>query len=150
MAVWVYKCNTNPNSVGAYGDWRDFFDDPRAHGFTWGGDWSMNSPISLRILKEELKPGDYIFCYQTNRKELVGLCRFERFARGDDGRDLRLKILERFDPPVKIHALKKVLPVLREVKAFKSGPIQTLYHADSREARILFSACGIPPRKYGV
>jgi len=47
-------------------------------------DW-IRSASSLRFLREEIKPGDLILCYETDRKQLVGLPR----AASDD-RDARM------------------------------------------------------------
>lgn len=140
----MYKCNSrNEDYQSGVGDWRTFFDEGERR---WGGAWSTKNPASMKIISEELKPGDFIFCYQTDRREIVGLCKLLRFVHvpsGDmKGRNLYLRVVEEFEPPVKIHMLKKKVPGLRRVRALIPGPIQTIYRVNQTEAALLLNACG--------
>lgn len=142
--VWVYKCNDSKETPWvARGDWAKFFRRP-AKG-TWGGEWSTRNPESLKIIRERMKPGDFVLCYQTDRREMIGVCELVRFvhtSRGfRKGRNLILKPSEKFPMPVKIHELKNALPGLSRVHALKPGP-KTLYEVSDQEAQILLSACG--------
>lgn len=142
--VWVYKCNGSEETPWvARGDWAKFFHRPG--GGTWGGERSTRNPQSLKIIRERMKPGHLALCYQTDRREMVGVCELVRFVhtpRGfRKGRNLILKPLEKFPTPVKIHELKNVIPGLSRVRALKPGP-KTLYEVNDQEAQIILSACG--------
>jgi len=136
--LWVYKVNSRgePYQSGR-GDWKEIF---RKAGVTkWGGTWSTTNPVSLRFF-QEMRPGDLVLAYQTDRRVAVGLCEVVRFSR--DRADLYLRPVERFEPPVKLHELKKHDPRLLRVKALRGGPIQTIYDTTKDEAEILLRACG--------
>lgn len=92
-----------------------------------------------------MRLGDYVLCYQTDRREMVGVCELVRFvhtSRGPEkGRNLILRPVEEFQPPVKIHDLKrKKIPALKMVRALQPG-VKTLYEVNDQEARILLYAC---------
>lgn len=143
--AWVYRCNDSEKAPWpARGDWRDVFAGPD-DGTEWGGEWSTKNPESLKIIRERMKPGDYVLCYQTDRREMVGVCDLVRFvhtSRGPrKGRNLILRPAEEFQPTVKIHDLKHKIPALKMVRALQPG-VKTLYEVTDQEAQILLSACG--------
>jgi hypothetical protein len=131
MAWWVYKCNSQNNFYqGAYGDWRDYFDgDPNQE---WGSrDW-------IPALAE-LRKGDTLIAYQTNRNELVGLVRVRQSCEQDTF--VYLEPVERIKP-VKVRPLKKSDPQIAAIPAFKPGPIQTIYEISLSDAQRLLKAAG--------
>lgn len=142
--VWVYKCNDSDEAPwAARGDWAKFFRRPGDG--RWGGEWSTKNPESLKIIRERMKPGDIVLCYQTDRREMVGVCELVRFvhtSRGfRKGRNLILSPVEKFQPTVKIHDLKHKIHALKMVRALQPG-VKTLYEVTDQEAQILLSACG--------
>ncbi len=141
---WLYKCNSrNEDYQSGYGDWVELFNKGEA---VWGGLWSTKNARSRQIILNEMKPKDLVFCYQTDRHEMVGMCRLVRFVNVSQGvkkgRNLRLKAVARFDPPIKIHALKQVYPGLRQVRCLIPGPVQAIYDVDDKEAELLIKVCG--------
>jgi Domain of unknown function (DUF3883) len=145
--LWVYKCNARGEEYqSATGDWAKFFRRPGDG--RWGGEWSTKNPESLKIIRERMRPKDLVLCYQTDQREMVGVCELVRFvhiSRGfRRGRNIILKPLERFPAPVKIHALKNVIPGLKRVRALKPG-LKTLYDVNNQEAPVLLYACGLRP-----
>ena len=67
MSWWIYKCNSqNRDYQISYGDWKEFFDGDSDE--EWGS-------AELIPALSELKEGDIVIAYQTNRNELVGLAK---------------------------------------------------------------------------
>lgn len=143
--VWLYKCNARGEKYQTgVGDWRDFFRRPGDG--RWGGVWSTKNPKSRQIFSELMKPEDFVLCYQTDRREILGVCRvvgFVNVSKGfRKGRNVVLSPLEEFHRPVKIHALKREIPVLKMIRALQPGWIQTVYELSDEEGQVLLSACG--------
>lgn len=130
MNWWIYKCNSSQRDYQkAYGDWRDFFN---------GGtkkEWGSTEWIPKLI---QLKRGDMIIAYQTNRRELVGLAK----VRQPCGIDPRLYL----DPieliGKKVPPLKKNDPEIEAIPALQGGPIKTLYSISESDALLLLNAAG--------
>jgi hypothetical protein len=77
--VWVFKINTKRG-------WEfDQYFRSRARGPVAMGDegW-IRSASSLRYLRKEVKKGDLFLCYETDRKEMVGVARAASDGRGGD------------------------------------------------------------------
>ena len=124
MAWWVYKCN-GQERYNVYGDWRELFDNPKRH---WGkSEWVP--------ALENLKRGDMIIAYQTDRNELFGLAKVRQSTERDG--DLYLTPIERIG--VKVRPLKKD-PAIASIKAFQPGPVRTIYPITEGEARELLRA----------
>lgn len=111
MKVWVFKINTKRG-------WEfDGYFDSRARGVYEMGDenW-IKSASSLRFLREEVKRGDLFLCYETDRKQLVGVARA-----ASDGRDVGMGSLVDFCPPreaVRLENPLKRKPGLDHILAF--------------------------------
>jgi hypothetical protein len=112
--VWVFKINTKRG-------WEfDQYFRSRARGPVAMGDegW-IRSASSLRYLREEVKKGDLFLCYETDRKEMVGVA-----CAASDGRggDLMRKVsLIDFCPPREAVRLQNPLarhPDLDHILAF--------------------------------
>jgi hypothetical protein len=90
--VWVFKINTKRG-------WEfDQYFRSRARGPVAMGDegW-IKSASSLRYLREEVKKGDLFLCYETDRKEMLGVARAASDGRGGDL--MRKVSLINFCPP---------------------------------------------------
>jgi len=99
--VWVFKINTKRG-------WRfDQYFRARARGPYPMGDWGwIRSASSLRYLREEVKRGDLFLCYETDRRQVVGLA-----CAASDGRDVGAPSLVDFGPPRT--AIRFASPLLR-------------------------------------
>lgn len=140
--VWVYNCNRNEQEFArAYGDWQDVFRNPKTR--QWGGSWCTGNSVSKNIMNELMRDGDLVLAYQTNDRNLVGVCRLVRITGERNERLLFMKPQHRFDPPVAIHELKGQIPALRSVSAFSGGFPQTVYAVSARERQILERACAV-------
>jgi hypothetical protein len=129
MRWWVYKCNAkNESYQKAYGDWEDFFGSP---------DQSWGSAGIVPSLKQ-LRRGDGVVAYQTNRNELVGIARVRKGCQDAD--ELYLKVLGRIG--AKVRHLKSRSPRVRQVPAFRVGPIQTIYAISEEDVRVLLVQAG--------
>jgi hypothetical protein len=112
--VWVFKINTKRG-------WEfDQYFRSRARGPVAMGDegW-IRSASSLRYLREEVKKGDLFLCYETDRKEMVGVARAASDGRGGDL--MRKVSLIDFCPPRKAVRLRNPLarhPDLDHILAF--------------------------------
>jgi hypothetical protein len=129
MAWWVYKCNSRNNSYqNAYGDWREFFDDRAAGGVI--ARWGLTSYVPALA---ELRPGDMVLAYQTDRNELVGLVRMAKRV----GEEIYFEPVEQIG--VKVRPLKKANPAIEAIPALQPGPVQTLYSISETDALRLLS-----------
>lgn len=111
MRYWVFKINTKRG-------WEfDNYFRSRARGvFPLGDEGWIKSASSLRYLREEVKRGDLFLCYETDRKQVVGLARA-----ASDGRDAGLGSLLDFCPPREAVRLVNALtrhPDLDHILAF--------------------------------
>ena len=111
MRFWVFKINTKRG-------WEfDQYFRSRARGPYPMGDWGwIRSASSLRYLREEVKREDLFLCYETDRKQVVGLARA-----ASDGRDTGMGSLIDFCPSHQAVRLKNPLkrkPDLDHILAF--------------------------------
>jgi len=142
--IWYYKTNsTNQPYQSGWGDWKRVFESRQPR--EWGGTWCTKHPTSRKIFEEDLRKGDLVVCYQTDRREILGICRvvgFKNRPRGSKkGRNVMLRPIEEFPSPVKIHALKQELRELREIRALKPGPMMAIQELNKKEASLLLSVC---------
>lgn len=102
MKFWVFKINTKRG-------WEfDEYFRSRARGpYEMGDEGWIRSASSLRYLRECVKRGDLFLCYETDRKQLVGLARA-----ASDGRDTGMGSLIDFCPPR--HAVRLENPLRRK------------------------------------
>jgi hypothetical protein len=79
MNIWVVKCNEHRDD-GASWHWRAYFDglddDERTDSaYEFGGeDWIRHRP-SMKLIRDEIRQGDIIVCYQTDQREILGFTR---------------------------------------------------------------------------
>ena len=87
--VWVFKVNTKRG-------WKfdEYFRSRVRSIYELGDEGWIKSASSLRYLREEVKKGDLFLCYETDRKQVVGLARA-----ASDGREVGLGSLLDFCPP---------------------------------------------------
>lgn len=132
MNWWVYKNNSTTHTTDRLqGDWHAFFDANCID------EWGYESHV--RSLGQ-IKVGDRILCYQSNRNELVGIARAAQWKSVRDDRYLCLEPLQRVE--VKVRPLKKKSPAVARIDAFRSGPIRTLTWISPADVKVLFRACG--------
>jgi len=111
MNVWVFKINTKRG-------WEfDQYFRSRARGvYELGDEGWIRSASSLRYIREEVKRGDLFFCYEVDRKWIVGVARA-----ASDGRDTGMGSLLDFSPAHEAVRLKNPLvrhPDLDHILAF--------------------------------
>lgn len=111
MKVWVFKINTKRG-------WEfDRYFRSRARGPypMADGNW-IRSASSLRYLREDVKRGDLFLCYETDRRQLLGVAQA-----ASDGRDLGMGSLIDFCEPRRAVRLENPLrrkPDLDHILAF--------------------------------
>jgi hypothetical protein len=111
MRTWVFKINTKRG-------WEfDRYFRSRARGpyEMADGNW-IRSASSLRYLREEVKRGDLFLCYETDRRQLLGVA-----LAASDGRDIGMGSLIDFCPPRRAVRLENPLqrkPDLEYILAF--------------------------------
>jgi hypothetical protein len=83
MRAWVFKINTRRG-------WEfDQYFRSRGRGpFPLGDEEWIRSASSLRYLRTEVKAGDVIFCYEVDRKRIVGVAPVVAAAKPGDGAPL--------------------------------------------------------------
>jgi hypothetical protein len=87
--VWVFKINTKRGW-----EFDEYFHSRTRGIYELGDEGWIRSASSLRYLRLEVKKGDVFLCYETDRKQVVGLARAAA-----DGRDVGLGSLLDFCPP---------------------------------------------------
>ena len=89
MKVWVFKINTKRG-------WKfDLYFRSKSRRAYPMGDWGwIRSASSLYYLREEVKRGDLFLCYETDRRQVVGVSRAT-----SDGRDTGMGSLIDFCAP---------------------------------------------------
>jgi hypothetical protein len=129
----MYKCNAKQHGYQkAWGDWDEFFS--RGHRAQRWGKTEWTPSIA------QLRRGDMILAYQTNRNELVGTARVKQSCDRDGW--LYLERLDRIG--VKVRPLKKSDPEIAAISALRPGPIMTVYPVSRDEAARLLIAAGAP------
>ncbi len=132
MRVWVFKINTKRG-------WEfDQYFRARVRGpFEMGEEGWIRSASSLRYLREEVKRGDLVLCYEVDRKQVVGVARA-----ASDGRDVGMGSLLDFCPPRQAVRLTNPLrrcPDLDHILAFSShrgrGTVQRIDADEFRRLR---------------
>jgi hypothetical protein len=143
--LFLYKCNSSGRAAQAgVGDWFEFFkqDQPSS----WGGSETMDSSLSLKILREEMQVDDLVLCWQTNKKRgAVGICRVDELVDyDDDALEIWLELIgEPFDIPVRFTELKRSNLILANAHCLMPGG-GTLFRTTRPEAVEILKACGIP------
>ncbi|HEV2494732.1 MAG TPA: hypothetical protein VG204_16845 [Terriglobia bacterium] len=99
--VWVFKINTERG-------WEfDQYFRARSRGpYPMGDEGWIKSASSLRYLREEVKRGDLFLCYETDRKQVVGVARA-----ASNGRDSGMGSLVDFCSP--LEAVRLANPLVR-------------------------------------
>ncbi len=140
--LFVYKCRNDPETgYAAYGDWEAVFSSDAD--IKWGGSWATNRASSKRLFEQEIKKGDLILAWQSDKHGAVGVCEVRRFEYTPRGQELVIRPIERFPSPVRLHELKKTsFPKLQTIAALKQGNVATLYETSREEAWELLRACG--------
>jgi hypothetical protein len=132
MACWIYKCNSkNREHQVVSGDWAWLFDRGRTS--------TLGTTRKVPALAQ-LKPGDTVIAHQTDRNELVGVCRVVRPDPGGRHEAVWLEPLLRVG--VRVRPPKKAFPRVAAISALKPGPIRTLYPISDVDARRLLRAAG--------
>jgi len=111
MKVWVFKINTKRGW-----EFDEYFRSRSRIPYEMGDEGWIRSASSLRYLREEVKKGDLFFCYEVDRKQVVGVARA-----ASDGRDVGMESLIDFCPPRQAVRLKNSLtrcPDLDHILAF--------------------------------
>jgi len=111
MNSWVFKINTKRG-------WEfDRYFRSRARGiYEMGDEGWIRSASSLRYLREHVKRGDLFFCYESDRKQILGVAKA-----ASDGRDVGMGSLIDFCPPRQAVRLQNPLtrkPDLDHILAF--------------------------------
>ena len=111
MNAWVFKINTKRGW-----EFDEYFRSRARGSYELGDEGWIRSASSLRYLREEVKRGDLFFCYEVDRKWVVGVARA-----ASDGRDTGMGSLLDFCLPREAVRLKHPLarhPDLDHILAF--------------------------------
>jgi len=125
MAYWMYKCDSRGRTGRDSGDWRFVFSGESK---TWG---------RLETLPElgNLRRGDIVLAYQSDRNELVGVVRVTGLVRKRGGLHLGVQPVEVIG--AKVRPLKKQDRRIAAIPALQQGPVRTLYEMRPSDAEYL-------------
>jgi hypothetical protein len=134
MAAWVFKINTKRGW-----EFDEYFHSRVRGAYEMGDEGWIRSASSLRFLREEVKRGDLFFCYEVDRKQVVGVARA-----ASDGRDVGMGSLVDFCAPRLAVRLQNPLtrkPDLDHILAFSPqrgrGTVQKIDADEFRRLRRL-------------
>ncbi len=114
-AVWVYKNNAKGHGYQtATGDWDSFFAEPGDG--TWGGEATMGNASRARM--REMRPGDLVLAWQSDRRRAMGVLRFDGLVQSADGERMSFTPMARFATPVPLLELRAHVHGLENVAAF--------------------------------
>lgn len=111
MQVWVFKINTRRGW-----EFDEYFRSRTRGTYQMGDEGWIKSASSLRFLREEVKRGDLLLCYEVDRKRVVGVAQA-----ASDGRDVGTNSLVDFCAPREAVRLENPLtrkPDLDHILAF--------------------------------
>lgn len=111
MKAWVFKINTKRGW-----EFDRYFRSKGRGPYEMADENWIRSASSLRYLREDVKRGDLFLCYETDRKQLLGVARAV-----SDGRDTGMGSLIDFCPPHRAVRLQNPLrrkPDLDHILAF--------------------------------
>lgn len=81
--VWVVKCRFNQATSNNGWHWDKYFDDATDELFTFGGaDW-IRSHGSRKHIRDNIRQGDVVICYQTDGQTIEGITRMASAGRED-------------------------------------------------------------------
>src|SRR2546423_1145633 len=83
MNFWVVKANTNPEHSSFGWHWDNYLRGRSDSGREWGGPEWINHPGSTKHIRDEVKKGDLVVCYQTDVRSILGLTRMATDGVGD-------------------------------------------------------------------
>jgi hypothetical protein len=81
--VWVFKINTRRGW-----EFDQYFRSRRRGAYPLGNEGWIRSASSLRFLREEVEAGDLFLCYETDRKQVLGIARAESDGRSEASESL--------------------------------------------------------------
>ena len=144
MRYWIYKVNTAGGPAGFWGDWRSMVFGKKGP-VRWGGHYSTRSAEVVRRIEDDLASGDVVVVYQTDKREVVGLCIIDSLKpRRKYGRtEIHLQPIAVLTPGFRIHDHKVGTP-LESSKAV-NGMVM-LRELSLTEMRALVSLSGAPRR----
>jgi hypothetical protein len=125
VKYWMYKCSMSERAGQNSGDWESVFA---------GGVRLWGEPKRIPKLND-LRAGDLLLAYQSNRNELVGVARVLGFERYRGSRHVKVVPVEPIG--VKVRPLKKQDPRIGALDALRQGPVQTLYEVGKSDAEYL-------------
>jgi hypothetical protein len=132
MQVWVFKINTKRGW-----EFDEYFLSRERGVYEMGDEGWIRSASSLRYLREDVKQGDLFFCYEVDRKQVVGVARA-----ASNGRDAGQGSLVDFCPPRQAVRLENPLvrkPDLDHILAFSPkrgrGTVQKIDPDEFRRLR---------------
>src|SRR5208282_5103311 len=79
MNIWVFKINTKRGW-----EFDQYFRSRTRGAYAMGDEGWIRSASSLRYLRQEVKRGDLFLCYETDRKQVVGVARAASDGRARD------------------------------------------------------------------
>lgn len=89
MNVWVVKSTLNRRDGSKGWHWDNYLPvddacdyDPGETAADWGGAGWVRSPLSKKLIREEVRKGDIVVCYQSDGREILGLT-----TMASDGKD---------------------------------------------------------------
>jgi hypothetical protein len=92
-------------------------------------------------LYDEVQRNDMVFCYQVDKRSIVGFAIVIGKAPPGNEKQIELRTDRILERPAKVHKRKKDSQILRKAHCLQHGPRQTLYKVLSKEAAELLKIC---------
>jgi len=137
MSFWLFKWRAAGGNQRWNGDFTKVL--PKARGFRARG---FESPRCASLWKK-IRARDIVFCYQSERRDIVGVAKVVRMSIRNGLRHVDLKPLRHSQTPINIHACKRQHPKLRAADCLQQGSMQTIYRVTIPEAKLLAEVCRV-------
>ena len=147
MNFWVVKCRQKKADGKPGWHWDNYFEGYCDDNRGWGGeDWIKNNE-SKKYIRDEVRKGDFVVCYQYEGRKIVGLTRMSKGGceeiKGSDHYNLlffiRSKSSFRLNPPITIQNLRDNGS---NPKCFGHGRQGTVFPLDSKEFKEILKSIG--------
>ncbi|MBI3800242.1 MAG: hypothetical protein HY268_25115 [Deltaproteobacteria bacterium] len=140
MSIWVVKCSNNRKD-GTGWHWTNYFEGADANEpFLFGSDndydWIKHRG-SIKRIRDEIARGDLVVCYQTNRREILGLTRLH--SGGKHGESGLFNVFN-LEPASQAFVFNTPIQVVEDLydhgiypDCFGKGTMGTLYEVTAKE-----------------
>jgi hypothetical protein len=115
MNFWVVKSRLRKDDGSEGWHWENYFEGDAETGKNWGGSEWIKSNESKKYIREDVRKGDLVVCYQSDNQEIWGLTKMLTDGQEDQRDSNEFNVLNfsapnnafALSPPLKLQKLKE-------------------------------------------